>query len=228
MPMMNQSQQPGRIRMQGCLLSCIAPAGVLAGLDSVEDCMKDGDLRSYLGEMLLHEIMPGMGMSIAGVERLAMQVCRDMEQPMVRQPIASLMPGALRAWAQQALPFLLDFEARQDRVPPCLCLGLAMLILLFAGARQDAAGQWYCLLDGEKYPVEEDEEILSAFLPLSYDMAPDMLAYAVLSDRAIWEQDLRDIPGLEDLVADQLRDLQLIGLREALKKAATYWAEAGK
>ena len=50
-------------------------------------------------------------------------------------------------------------------------------------------------------------------------MPPEMLSYAVLSDRAMWEEDLREIPGLEDKIADQLRDLQLIGLRAALAKA---------
>ena len=45
------------------------------------------------------------------------------------------------------------------------------------------------------------------------------VAYAALSDRAIWEEDLRDIPGLEDLITEQLRDLQLLGLLNALAKA---------
>ena len=62
-------------------------------------------------------------------------------------------------------------------------------------------------------------QILFSFSRLSCDMSPEALAYAVLSDRAIWDRDLRDVPGLEDLVAAQLRDLQLLGLREALKKA---------
>ncbi len=48
-------------------------------------------------------------------------------------------------------------------------------------------------------------------------MPPESLAYAALSDRAIWEEDLREIPGLEDTIAGQLRDLQLLGLVDAVK-----------
>ena len=58
-----------------------------------------------------------------------------------------------------------------------------------------------------------------SFSRLSCDMPPESVAYAVLSDRAIWEEDLRDIPGLEDTIAGQLRDLQLLGLMEAVRKA---------
>ena len=43
-------------------------------------------------------------------------------------------------------------------------------------------------------------------------------AYAVLSDRDIWEKDLREIDGLTDLITDQIRDLQLLGLRAAMEK----------
>ena len=50
-------------------------------------------------------------------------------------------------------------------------------------------------------------------------MPPETLAYAVLSDRVAWQTDLRRIPGLEDQVTGQLRDLQLLGLRAALEKA---------
>ena len=35
----------------------------------------------------------------------------------------------------------------------------------------------------------------------------------------MWGEDLREIPGLEDMVTDQLRDLQLIGLRAAMRRA---------
>ena len=50
-------------------------------------------------------------------------------------------------------------------------------------------------------------------------MPPESLAYAALSDRAIWEEDLRQIPGLEDTISAQLRDLQLLGLMEAIGNA---------
>ena len=129
------------------------------------------------------------------------------------------MPNAVRAWRDQVLPVLKTFEERECELPPCLCMSLSLLIMLFSGARQDAAGRYTYLKNGETCCFNEDEEILFSFSRLSCDMPPESLAYAALSDRAIWDEDLRDIPGLEDKIASQLRDLQLLGLREALKKA---------
>lgn len=208
--------------MQGCLLSTILPAGVLSGLDTVRDCMKNETIRAFLGHALLHEIMPSMGLGREILDPVAMEVCRDMENPAVVQPLALLMPNAVRAWGSQALPILRAYQEREDRVPPCLCMGLSCLIMLFSGARLEEDGRYTYLKNGEKCTLSEDEEILFSFSRLSCDMPPESLAYAALSDRAIWDEDLREIPGLEDKVGDQLRDLQLLGLTAALEGA---WKE---
>ena len=52
--------------------------------------------------------------------------------------------------------------------------------------------------------MHERGDVLEAFSRLSSDMSPDSLAYAVLSDRALWGEDLREIDGLEDAVIQNL------------------------
>ena len=91
--------------------------------------------------------------------------------------------------------------------------------MFYAGIRQNADGEYEGIRDGKPYPVRDDPQVLSAFAHLSCDMPPESLAYAVLSDQEMWGEDLREIPGLEDMVTDQLRDLQLIGLRAAMRRA---------
>lgn len=221
----NESRSDARTRMRSCLLSTILPAGVMAGLDTVKDCMRDETIRAFLGHALLNEIMPCMGLGKESLEPLAIQICDEMENPTVIEPLALLLPNAVRAWAAQALPVLKAYEEREGELPPCLCMGLATLIMLFSGARQDDQGRYTFQKNGETCYFSEDEEILFSFSRLSCDMPPESLAYAALSDRAIWEEDLRDIPGLEDRIAGQLRDLQLLGLLEALNKAWKFHEE---
>ncbi|MBR3106077.1 MAG: hypothetical protein IKH30_02700 [Clostridia bacterium] len=206
-------------RMRGSLLSVILPVGMLAGLDTVRDCMKDETIRAFLGHTLLHEIMPCLGEHRDILDPVAMAVCKELEEPAVIQPLALLLQNAVRAWASQVLPILKNYVERDEHLPPCLCMSLAALIMLFAGTRQEDDGRYTILKNGERCFVSEDEEILASFSRLSCDMPPESLAYAALSDRAIWDEDLREISGLEDLIADQLRDLQLLGLLDALAKA---------
>jgi len=209
--------------MQGAMLSTLAGPGALLGKDTVRDCMKDAALRLFIGHALLHEIMPSMGLGRDTLDPLAMAVCAELEAPGVVQPVALLLSFAVRGWAQQALPLVRAYTEREGKTPPCLCMGLSSLIMLFAGARREENGQYAWLRDGEKCFLAEDEEILRAFSRLSCDMPPESLSYAVLSDWAVWKTDLRDIPGLEDRIAGQLRDMQLLGLSSALEKA---WKES--
>ena len=102
-------------------------------------------------------------------------------------------------------------------------MGLSALIMLYAGARRTEDGRYACLSDGEEVPLSDDGEALYSFSRLSCDMPPETLSYAVLSDRAIWEEDLREVPGLEERIGSQLRDIQLLGLRAALERA---WQES--
>lgn len=221
---MSQQLSEARREMQGCLQSTLIPAAYLAGADTLGACMGDPDLRAFLGHALLDEIMPAMSLPRGEAEQLAMALCREMEGPLARQPLLPLTQNGARAWACQALPVLEEYRRQKGAVPPCLCLGLSALIMFYAGARRDGQGRYTGLREGQSYPLSESEEALAAFSRLSCDMPPEMLAYAVLSDQELWEKDLRQIPGLEDTVAAQLRDLQLIGLRAALQRA---WEEKG-
>lgn len=211
-----------RRQMQGGLQSTIAPSGYLLGYETLGECMRDPGLRAFFGHALLDEIMPCVETPARGeVEQLAMALCREMEGPLASQPLFPFTQNGVRAWAAQALPLLELYARKRGAVPPCLCFGLAALIMLFAGARRTSEGAYEGFRQEEGYPLEEAEEILAAFSRLSCDMPPEMLAYAVLSDQDIWGRDLREIPGLEDAAAGQLRDLQLLGLRAAMEKA---WA----
>ncbi len=206
-------------RLHGCLASLLLGPGTLAGLTTLRDCMKDENLRPFFGHALLHEILPSMGLGREVLDPAAMAVCRELEEPAVTQPLSLLLNNGVRAWEAQALPLLVAYQDREDALPPCLCMSLAALVMLFAGVRREENGRYGLIKNGEPCYVNEDEELLDSFSRLACDMPPETLAYAALSDRAIWQTDLRDIPGLEEQITGQLRDLQLLGLMEALAKA---------
>lgn len=212
--------QAARTRMQGSLTATILCAGWMAGLDTIPACMKDEDIRAFLGHALLHEIMPSLGLNREELDPMAMAVCGEMERAAFPQPL--LLQGAVDAWRTQALPLLERYQEREDHIPSCLCMGLACLVMLFSGVRQEQDGHYTYLRQGESCDLTADPDVLAAFSRLSCDMPPEMLSYAVLSDRALWDRDLRLVPGLEEKLTDQLRNLQLLGLRQALNKA---WKE---
>ncbi|NLD83839.1 MAG: hypothetical protein GX637_06700 [Clostridiales bacterium] len=73
-----ETLKAARQQMRGSLLSTILCPGLMAGLDTVRDCMKDEDIRPFLGHALLHEIMPNLGLNREELDPMAMAVCGEM------------------------------------------------------------------------------------------------------------------------------------------------------
>jgi tagaturonate reductase len=109
------------------------------------------------------------------------------------------------------LPTLKDYQKKTGAIPACLAFGLSALICFYTGIQQNAAGDYEGLRDGKPYPVKDDAHVLTFF---SAQKAPD--AHAVLSNTALWGEDLTAIPGLENKVAEQLKDIQANGIRTAM------------
>ena len=191
-----------------CLL---APLGVLFELNTVADCMADPVLRPFFGRCLQKELMPRM--EEEGRDEAVIAACRYLSFRPTSLSVNDLMDGALESFRLYLLPL-----AGEDT--PCLTVSLCALIMLLAGVRRGDEGFTLVGSDGSPVLLTRDREALESFSRLSCDMDADSLAYAALSDQRIWGRDLRAEEGLEDRCARCLRDIQLLGLQETLKRTA--------
>ncbi len=207
-----------KVRMLNGAHTTMVLAAYLCGLDTVGQCMEDKGVRNFLGHALLSEIMPNVPLPGKEVEEFAVAVCKRFENPFNQHQLLSIALNSVSKYAARVLPTLEDHVKATGEVPQCLAFGLSALIMFYAGARQNAAGEYEGVREGNAYPVKDDQEVLEAFSKLSLDMTPESLAYAVLSDHTLWHRDLREVPGLEDTVTAQLRDIQLLGMRAAMDK----------
>ncbi len=187
------------------LLTLAAPA-YLMGLETAGQCMREEKARDFLGHALLDEILPALSGEKSEKENAAIRLCGRLETAQAPLMLRGVLSGGVGKWADNVLPLLEKRCLETGEAPACLCFGLSALIMLWTGPQ------------AQDLP-DEDGDVIAAFNALSCDMPPETLSYAVLSDQALWGRDLREIPFLEDKIADQLRDLQLIGLFSAMEKA---------
>ena len=196
----------------------LAP-GFLCGHDTSDQVMKDEGLRDFLGNALMHEIMPFLPFEKKQVELSVIAVCSMLENRVTPVQLMDRVPNLPERMEKGLLPLMEKYALKHFVFPPCLPLSLAAMMMLFAGTRRDEEGK-YTLARGEKVlPVSGDKEMLEAMSHLSCDMSAESLAYAVLSDRVVWTKDMRDVPGLEESVTNALFDIQLLGVRDAMQKA---------
>lgn len=215
--------QPYALRKQWMLGGAgviTAAVGTLCGMNTIGAIMRDGDFRSLLGKALTEEIMPGLKISREEGLQYAARVCAYLENACGEETWPAIGENLLARFVACVLPALAAYEKENAALPSCLCFALSSLIMLYAGVRKNAEGEYRLPTEEGDAPVLEQEYALAAFSRMSCDMPPESLAYAALSDYEIWGCDLREIDGLEDKVTDQLRDMQLLGAKSALLRAA--------
>ena len=198
--------------------SFAAPA-FLCGFDKSDEAMRDDELRDFLGNALMHEIMPYLPFDKKTVEASVIGACTVLENRVTPIPLIERITNLPERMERELLPLMEKYAMQFFTFPPCLTLSLASMMMLFAGTRRDATGGYTLARGEDTFPVHGDEEMLEAMSHLSCDMSAESMAYAVLSDRVVWSRDLRDVPGLEAAVTQAVLDIQLLGVREAMKKA---------
>jgi len=185
-------------------LFAMAALGCLHGNETLAQCMKDEPLRDLVGHALVDELLPFAPFEREKVIPYIIECYERYANPMNDNVILECARGLIGKFNRGILPAIRAYAKENFDAPANLTVALAATIMLYADVR--LRGEAYETVVGTATcRVHEAPGRLEPFTRLSSDMAPDSLAYAVLSDRDLWNgTDLREIDGLLDRVTDNL------------------------
>lgn len=192
-----------------------AGAGWFRGFSSFAEVMRDEELRKWIGRAFTEEILPYLPWKREEIAPDVISAFERLENPANAVPL--LGKNLMKRLPQTILPSVRAYAEENFDAPPMLSLGVAALIMLYAGVRADETGAYTVQRGDAPQIIRDDLEILETFSRFSHDMPAESLAYAALADRGLWGCDLREIDGLEARVAAELSSIQRIGFRETLK-----------
>ncbi|MBQ6065508.1 MAG: tagaturonate reductase [Clostridia bacterium] len=112
--------------LNGAHTSMVFPA-LLAGIETVGDCLKDEQLNAFLQACLFRYILPVLGET---EENLAFTraVLERFANPFIRHQLTSIALNSVSKWSVRVLPTLLEYRERFGVVPKPPVLSLAALI----------------------------------------------------------------------------------------------------
>ena len=179
-------------------LFSMAALGLLHGNETLAECMKDEPLRDLVGHALLDEMLPYAPFDREKIIPYIIQCYERYGNPMNDNLLPDAARGLVHRFNTAILPAVRAYANEHFEPPKYLTAALSAMILLYADVRLRDGG-YETVVGQTLIPVHESPEVLEAFSCLASDMQPDSLAYAVLSDRTLWNgADLREIDGLED------------------------------
>ena len=185
-------------------LFAMAALGILHGNETLAECMKDEPLRDFVGHALLDEMLPYLPYEREKLIPYIIECYERYGNPMNDNLLPDAARGLVHKFNAGILPAVRAHADEHFEPPKHLTAAFSAMILLYADVRLRDEG-YETVVGQSLIPVHEDAGVLEAFSTLASDMQPDSLAYAVLSDRTLWNgADLRDIDGFEDAVISNL------------------------
>ena len=185
----------------------LSPVGYLSGLDTVRECVEDPEIGMFVRKVMYEELMETLNLPKPELRTFADSVVERFVNPYVKHFVTSIMLNSFPKYKTRDLPGLKTYLERKGELPKGLVLGLAAIITYYKGGKR-----------GDVEIVPDDDAVIVALLQelwASGDVRK--IAEGVLGAEFIWGENLNLIPGLTDLVAEDLGLILDEGMRAAVR-----------
>ena len=185
----------------------LAPVGYLSGLDTVKECVEDPLIGKYVRKVMFDELIETLDLPEAELRQFADDVLERFVNPYVKHFVTSIMLNSFPKYRTRDLPGLKTYLDRKGSLPQGLVLGLAGIITYYKGGYR-----------GDTMIVPADDESTLALLRSLWETGDvRKVAEGVLGAESLWDEDLRRIPGLADMLTEMLGLIQDKGMRAAVE-----------
>ncbi len=207
----------------------------LSGFETVKEAMQNKSFNQFVYALMSDEISPCIiGDEISSTQALTFSksVIERFENPFIEHKWLSITLNYTYKMKARNLFLLLKHYSHNQDVPEHMALSFAAY-LLFNRCEPNAAGNGYegTGSKGEKYSLQDDEA--AYFYQLWQDETPEQIAFKVLGNVALWDNDLSALPGFANAVGYYLNQCVTYGVADTLytfnqiSKKGIYHEEQG-
>ena len=201
-----------KVRLLNGAHTSMVPLGILLGIESVREVMQHEALAPFIQDLIHQEVIPSVTeVPRAELETFARDAFDRFRNPHIHHRLLTIALNSSSKVKERLLPSLQGYLGQTGDLPPRLTVALAAFIRLYRG-------EWR----GQAIALNDDPETLAWFSE-QWQLAPTSaaLARAVLSNAALWERDLTQVPGLVERVSGVLDAIEQGRLPDLLKQAQT-------
>ena len=190
--------------------TALVPVAYLTGLNTVGEAMDDSEISQFIEQLIDKEIIPVLDLPADELHAFARAVLSRFRNPFIQHQLSSIALNGMTKFRTRILPQLLASQRQNGVLPARLSFAFAALLMFYRGKRGK-----------EIYPLQDDAHWLTRFSSLwqgvdDGSLSMRELVECVLADSAHWGQDLNQLPGLTDLLTEQLLTIECTGMRAAL------------
>ncbi|WP_040950303.1 tagaturonate reductase [Gorillibacterium massiliense] len=181
--------------------TAMVPLGLLAGLETVEEVMKDETFSPFIRKLENDELIPMLDLPEDELKSFADAVLERFCNPFIRHELSSIALNSIPKFKTRLLPILLRYASERGQLPPLITLSFSALLYSYRG---------------DKIPRQDGADVNALF-----DKAwanPETFVETILKEESLWGSDLTSVPGLAAKLAAHIRELEEKGARSALQQ----------
>jgi tagaturonate reductase len=183
-----------KVRILNGAHTALVPVAYLKGLRTVRESVDDKEVGDYLMKAIHEEIIPTLDLPKSELVQFADEVIERFQNPFIKHELASIALNSISKYKVRVLPSVLGYISLKKELPKRLLYSLAALIKFYKG---------------EGRPVNDTPEILEFFKKAWAGNDAVQAAKLVLGNKDFWGQDLNEIEGLNKLVTEDLKAIEL-------------------
>ena len=190
----------------------LSPVAFLAGLNIVRDACQHQVIGPFVRRVMYEELLPTLNLPEDELRRFADDVMERFCNPFVDHQLTSIMLNSLPKFQTRDLPGLKTYIERRGCLPQGIVLGLAAICIYYRGGQR---------ADGTAIQPNDDPRIMQLLTDLWATGDAHRVAEGVLAAKElIWHEhgDLNAIPGLTDLLAQDIQCILDHGMMETVKR----------
>lgn len=178
-----------KVRLLNGAHTSMVCAALLAGVQTVGECMDDDEIYPYMHKCVYDEILKATGESEEDIV-FAKAVEERFRNPYIRHQLHSIVLNCVSKFSVRVLPSILDYKEKFGEYPKALTMSLAALIYFYKNGTPN-----------------DNEEVIEFIKANSVN--------EILKNAKLWNIDLSD---LLDMVNNYYRIIEEQGIRECIKQ----------
>lgn len=198
-----------KVRLLNGAHTSMVPIGYLMGISTVGEFMKHPKTYPFIIEELKQEIAPTLLASAQETHPFIADTVERFQNPHIKHQLLSIALNSISKFKTRLLPSLLRFQQQHQKLPQRIVFALAALIHFYRGTWQ-----------GKVIPLKDDPAVISFFQSAwqSAAGAPLELAAIVLANEELWGQDIRQIDGLQEVLANYISKIEVSGIEPIIEE----------
>ncbi|SDG93188.1 tagaturonate reductase [Winogradskyella thalassocola] len=196
-----QPYRTRKVRILNGAHTSMVPFSFLYGNETVKETIDNAFTGAFVNKTIFEEINEVLPMNRSELDSFAEEILDRFRNPFIKHKLADIALNSISKFKVRVLPSLLEFEAKNGKLPTNLTFSFACLIRFYKGT-------W----NGNDLPIKDNDDIVTNFSNIWQNEDYNVIANLVLANQDYWDDDLTRIKNLSTAIAFALAEIDTNGI----------------